>query len=376
MRRVLLFAALLILVLGAGIGWFFLFGGGGAALVRWALKPDQEFSAYRPPPAPDYSDPRSWAGLPGRNDKADVRPAGESAASREEQRSARADVFFIHPTTYINSDSWNGPLDDEDAADFLENGVMRFQASAFNLCCRVYAPRYRQATLWSFMDPGRDGVKALALAYTDVRRAFEHFILRFNRGRPFILASHSQGSAHGSRLLQEVIAADPDLRGRMIAAYLIGTPLPADLGIGMAACDGPEQTGCYMNWNAVDSSEGRETWLESDRVWLGGEMTSLTGRPLLCVNPLDWRKDGSAPAGANKGSLPGNAEEEMPGLVPGLTGARCENGLLVLTEPPEDRAGFSTLVNEGDYHVYDYNLFYANIRENAAARAGAFLKGR
>ncbi|HBW99422.1 MAG TPA: DUF3089 domain-containing protein, partial [Gammaproteobacteria bacterium] len=49
-------------------------------------------------------------------------------------------VFFVHPTTYLSNATWNQPLDHETTNQRTDNWVMRFQASAYNGCCDVYAP--------------------------------------------------------------------------------------------------------------------------------------------------------------------------------------------------------------------------------------------
>ena len=99
-----------------------------------------------------------------------------------------ADVFFVHPTGYLKAASWNGPIDDPDAVQAVSL-VMKYLASSFNAGARVYAPRYRQATLYAFLDyETLSGVRALELAYSDVARAFDQYIAEYNQGRPFMLA--------------------------------------------------------------------------------------------------------------------------------------------------------------------------------------------
>ena len=98
---------------------------------------------------PITGDPASWIALPGTQDEADRSPAG---LELDRQAHALADVFYIHPTTYITREGWNQPLDHKPANDFLTQRVLPAQAAAFNSCCKVYAPRYRQATIASFFD--------------------------------------------------------------------------------------------------------------------------------------------------------------------------------------------------------------------------------
>jgi hypothetical protein len=192
--------------------------------------PDHDFDLARAAPAPDYASESSWAALLSKADEADLIPAG--VGDREEQQNAAADVFFIHPTGYLRGASWNSPIDLESATEENTRRMLANQAIAFSGCYRVYAPRYREASIFAFFDgDGRNGFPALDLAYRDVLRAFDHFIERKSDGRPFIIASHSQGAIHAQRLLGERIDATPlfymDIRENAkarVRAYLESNP--------------------------------------------------------------------------------------------------------------------------------------------------------
>jgi hypothetical protein len=373
MARIFLYAVagVVVFVIAAGI----LIAAFRDELTYLAMTPGDPFDDTPPPPAPDYADPAAWAALPDRRDAADQVPAAPDA--RDAQAAAAVDVFFVAPTTYYDRKGWNGPIDDADARERLDEFVLKYQASAFNGAGRVFAPRYRQATLGAFFPKNReDGDKALALAYADVRRAFRHFVERHNRGRPFILAAHSQGSRHLVELLRDEIDGTP-LAQRMVAAYAVGFALPVDLfervyrGIG--PCATPEQTGCVASWNSFASRDADPHGLfENVGFRYGGVYEPNAGKTLLCVNPLRWdMSEEPAPAGANLGALPtGDGPLGAPDV--GLTGAQCRGGVLYASPP--DGKGYSGLVLPGgNYHIYDYNLFYMNIRRNAEQRARAFL---
>lgn len=336
------------------------------------MKPWSAFDAAAAPPAPDYTNDAAWAALPDRADNADLVPPDSEAS--DNQPSARVDVFFIHPTTYYKKTGWNAPYDEGGATlDLLEAGVLRFQASAFNGSARVYAPRYRQATLYSFIGKTDEEFSALDFAYQDVARAFDNFTATRNQDRPFIIAAHSQGSLHGMRLLKEKIAGTP-LARRFIAAYLIGSSMPRDSHIpGIGPCMSATETSCYMNWNSVRDAANRKGWTETGTTWSEGRYHLAGGVPNTCVNPLTWVLDSTAPAAENLGGLPFvESTAALPAPIRDLTGATCQGGLLVVS-PPTDSIGFTYGVNNGDYHIYDYNLFYMNVRANVAARVAAFL---
>jgi len=339
------------------------------------LRPQHTINDEAEPAPPDYHNDSAWLALPKRADDADVVPPGVTAI--ELQATAVADVFFIHPTTWLSGKSWNAAFDEPgETAKRLSRGVLRFQASAFNACCRVYAPRYRQATLAAFLEHTPDAYGALERAYGDVVRAFDAFIEQRNGGRPFILASHSQGSLHALRLLQEQIIGTP-LAARMVAAYVIGGSVPVEIEKrGVPICTSATQTGCLIAWNTVEKGKVDQRRRERGTTWLDGRYQPLGGRAIACVNPLDWQRDGVAPASLNLGALP-NPGPDAPLRTPvaHLTGAACIDGALEVDIPLARRAGFRDLLTiGGNYHDFDYNLFYMNVRANAAARVGAFTR--
>lgn len=321
------------------------------------------------PAAPDYAQPAAWAAYPGRPSHADDVPAGV-----ERGTDAGADVFFIHPTTYLAMSVGNAPFDvDGETGARIDTGVMKFQASVFNGCCRIFAPHYRQASLRAITSNSAPGYAAAELAYSDVARAFDAF-LEASDGRPFILASHSQGSIHALRLLQERIIGTP-LQKRLVAAYIVGTALPLQIeALGLPLCRSATATGCVLTWNTVRSGHDDRRRKQDAVIWWQGKYQPIGGRALVCVNPLDWRVDGATDAAANLGAVYSDGRgRPIPAPVVGLTGAQCEDGLLGVSIPFGERRHFSDLLSlAGVDHDFDYSYFYMNIRANALARVRAF----
>ena len=177
--------------------------------------------------APDYRQLKNWAASPHKPSPSDLVPSFLS----EEDFNKTADVFFIHPTTYLcqrhgrcsimldrtemnrmraqaNDEPWNSDTDDTALNAFTDRGTIRMQASVFNRCARVFAPRYRQAHVKTFFLKPSDAVQAaFDMAYSDIRNAFSYYLEHENNGRPMIIAGHSQGSFHGLRLLREFFDA-------------------------------------------------------------------------------------------------------------------------------------------------------------------------
>jgi hypothetical protein len=336
--------------------------------------PKMPFDTSERPPAPDYWQRSAWAVWPGVPSAADTVPNG---ATPGRASAPVADVFFIHPTTYLGNDAWNARFDaDGFTGQQLSETVLGYQVSIFNACCRMFAPRYRQATIGAFLRPSGDSFNAFDLAYSDVLTAFDHYVQQENKGRPFILASHSQGSLHAIRLIQQRIANDPVVRARLIVAYVVGASLPDTFDIGLPVCRTAEHTGCFVDWN----SASRLTPLALGRglmvTWHNGKYQAVDLNRWLCVNPLSWNRTTTSAAAKNRGALPfAGLGKPVPALRSAVTGAHCTRGRLVISIPVAKREGFTdTLTKLGSYHNLDYALFYDAVRRNTLQRVSAFGK--
>ncbi|WP_223649506.1 DUF3089 domain-containing protein [Hymenobacter psoromatis] len=321
------------------------------------LKPAHGFRAPAPDTAPNYALESNWAALPTRRDSADAVP--RAAGLRDGQTTAAADVFFIYPTTYFWRGHWNAAVGNVRLNRFTDRTTLFNQASAFNAAGRIYAPRYRQATLYSFFDKqGPDGQQALDLAYTDVKAAFQYYLAHYNQGRPIIIAGHSQGATHATRLLHDFFDHDPALRKRLVAAYLIGGQVKTNEYQTIRPCPDSLATGCFVAWNT------------SER---GFDYAPYNG--LAATNPLTWTLDTlRAPAARNRGGV----GPHMKRIDAHITDAQVHGGLLWIT-PPNVR-GYPRLFVPGypelrhSFHAADIGLFYMNLRENAAARVRAWQR--
>jgi hypothetical protein len=364
-RFLYVIASLILLVLAFGVIWSLF----QDRLLRAAFVPTVKFQPMADAGAPDYGSGAGWLSRPGTpNDPSLWLPAGYKP-----DRTADVAVFFLPPTTYLARDQWNAPLDDAAA-----NGRLRLfassQASAFSGVGQIWAPRYRQATMGAFLTRSPDADAAVDFAYRDVERAFDAFVAAIPADRPILLAGHSQGSLHLTTLLARRIAGKPIAR-RIVAAYIVGWPISktADLpALGLPACAGAAQSNCIVSWQSfaepADPSQLRGLYDAS---------IGLTGKPragteMVCTNPLTGIADGAAPATANQGALvPKNGLTDAD-LTSGLVPAHCAApGLLLIGAPPE---GFGAAVLPGgNFHVFDYALFWANVRADAARRTAAFL---
>jgi len=338
------------------------------------MKPEAAFAEAPLPPAPDYADSGAWAMRPGNAREAGLLPEGVDPMAP-----LAVDVFYIHPTTYLETEFWNAPIDYQ-GGNALLTRALRTQAGAFAATGRIFAPRYRQASFGSFLVGDADTAKALAIAYGDVTAAFDHYVARDNAGRPFMLVGHSQGALHALHLLENRIAGTP-LAERLIAAYLPGWPVApqADLEAlaGIEPCIGPETVHCVASWQSFAEDGDPSSFIAAvaGRPGLTGRAKSATD--ILCINPVSWEAGNEpAPKSAHRGAVAPTLMPDAPlsEPLPRLVSARCgTEGFLYVSPAPE--GPFTTfLLPGGNYHVYDIHLFYMDIRANARARAEAFLE--
>ncbi len=363
-RRFLFAIFWLTLIVVAGA--FAIFQYGGSALTRIAT-PKGHFAAPPPRSGPDYALGSSWLARPGNSDNpAAWVPDGIVTTMAD----SPAATFYVHPTTYLERDRWNAALDPGGDAGYRARLFVQSQASAFNSVSEIWAPRYRQAAFGAFLLKSEDSAKALDLAYRDVLAAFDVFLAAQPAATPIILAGHSQGALHLSRLLGDRRAV---LKGRLVAAYVVGWPLSvsADLpATELAPCNAPDQSMCVLSWQSFAQPANASLVLDS---WVGSKSASGIVRKredMLCTNPISGTRDGEAAPGANLGTLVPRADLVNATLAVGQVGARCEDGFLLISGAIPALGPY--VLPGNNYHVYDYALFWGSIRADVERRLAAF----
>src|SRR3546814_8470533 len=92
------------------------------------------------------------------------------------------------------------------------------------------------------------------------------------------------------------------------------------------------------------------------------------GTEVICTNPLTGTSDAAAPASANLGALFPSADLSTADILPGRISARCEGRGILSVGPPPNMVG-NYVLPSNNYHVFDYSLFWANIRADAQRRS-------
>jgi hypothetical protein len=309
------------------------------------------FNKNTTPVAPDYSFTSSWLALPQMQDASDAVPSFDTLI----YETSNADVFFIYPTSFIssrNDSNWNASVFDTVINELSIKRSITYQATIFNAAGSVYAPIYRQAHYRSFFtDDKVSAAQALDIAYTDVRNAFIFYLKHYNKGKPIIIAAHSQGAYHGRRLLTEFFD-HRDCEYKLVAAYLIGYPTSVHSFEMIKPCTTATQSGCFISWRTYNKSM----------------VEKLPFKDALCVNPLTWDTTGTyASASLNKGGV----FKDFNKLLKKVCDAQIINNYLFCSKPAVKGRIF---IAQKNYHIIDLNLFYMNIRQNAVQRVSAYLK--
>lgn len=329
------------------------------------LDPGVPFQTYQRPPAPDYALDDAWV----------ARPAPEAPGPGPA-------VFFVHPTTYDGGAHWNAPFDRIQETDELRTVVLPNYAAPFLVeGADLYAPHYRQAALYAFMNNREDSVQARLLAYEDVRAAFARFINDIGPDRSFVVAGIGQGALNALGLLIQDVAPDNTLRPRLATAYLLEAPIPLDLFAGPLAdlppCATAEDVRCVVAFAAarpnerhrIDALTARSmSWTPQMR------LSFVADRSLLCVNPLLWTTtEDFAPARLHQGgaAAEGLALDDAPSPMPNQTGAQCQSGVLMIDRPDARVLRRPGRLGE-DRRVRPANLFYMDLRLDAERRMAAF----
>jgi hypothetical protein len=265
-----------------------------AALAAATAAPAQ---SQAPATAPDYSKDSTWLCLPGRADTCstpipttDLNPGGYGATAQSAvAKDPPIDCFYVYPTV-SNDQGMNSDL----IVDRTEKLAAEVQFARFASVCRTFAPVYRQMTVGSIAAyaAGADISQAYALAYRDVAAAWRNYLATRNRGRPFVLIGHSQGSVMLIQLIAREIEGKPEaarMKLAIIAGFNVLVPEGKLVGGSFKStplCSHPGETGCVISWVSF-----REKNVPPPGAMFG--YSDKPGMTVGCVNPArpgsrDW----------------------------------------------------------------------------------------
>jgi hypothetical protein len=256
---------------------------------------------------------------------------------------------------------------------------------------------YRQLTVSAIGKPGGASAGARSLAYGDVLSAWQDYLANYNHDRGVVLIGHSQGTVMLTQLIASEIDPNPDVRGRLVSALLIGGNVTVATGqdVGgdfqnIPACRSADQTGCVVAYSSFiepplpDSPFGR--------VGAGPRGAEQTDGNLevLCVNPASLSGGtGSLESYFSATRLPGLFGAEVIGspsaptpwlAYPGLYTAHCENSggtnwlQVDATNIADDQrwVASQTLGPAWGLHLVDVNIALGNLVDLVRQQVAAY----
>ena len=325
------------------------------AIAGCSKDPVSPDTATTDPTPSDYSKSENWLAL--------------SAPSKE------VDIFYLYPTAWQKVDSTDPDICEVNNASMMVYAPRAFarQATAFETAGNLFAPYYRQLDLIACSKMTRaqqDSIEGI-LPKTDILAAFDYFIKHKNNGRPYILASHSQGSRMMLWILSDYMKAHPDVYARMIAAYVIGysiTPEYLAQNPHLKFAAGPDDNGVIVSFNT-----------EAPEVSAPGNPVVFPGA--MAINPITWTRTGTlATADKNLGSILLNADGTVragiPNPIMNFADARVDTvrGVVVCSTADVNLLSPGNRVfGRGVFHSFDYAFYYYNIRANALNRINKYF---
>jgi hypothetical protein len=204
-------------------------------------------------------------------------------------RHPEADCFYVYPTVSDQTTpNANFNIDPE------ELSIALYQAGRYSQYCQVYAPMYRQVTLAGLgLGGSGGGAPDRTLALNDVRSAFQDYLEHYNRGRPFVLIGHSQGSSVLRAMIKDDVDGNAAVRKRLLSAILLGGNVLVKTGSDIGG-DFQHIPGCHSEWQlrCVVAFSSFDTPVPANSRF---GISSVPGQSVLCTNPGDL-EHGSRPA--------------------------------------------------------------------------------
>jgi hypothetical protein len=368
----------------------------GAALVQPPIAAAADVTAAKN----NYADPTSWVCRPGRptdacggsdQNSTVLRADGSTRLERfHADAKAPIDCFYVYPTVSLDPGGNASMQVEQQQVEVVKQQFARFAA-----VCRTYAPLYRQVTLTALRASlnGHPVEVDRALAYNDVKDAWDYYLAHDNHGRGVALIGHSQGSAVLAELVSREIDGKP-IQSRILSVILAGyrlqVPTGKDVGgdfKSVPLCHSAQQLGCAINFASFRADRPPT----ADARMFG--TSAGPGLQAACVNPAALGGgSGALHAYLGSGIDPQIADGVQPGPwthppkpivtpfveVPGLLTAECRNDnnhdyLAISIHPTPGGARTETITGDvvidgqvlpqWGLHIIDMNLAMGSLLE-------------
>ena len=355
----------------------------------------------------DYSKDANWLCRPGRRDACSTESLDATQVDADgkltmipftlARKKQKVDCFYVYPTL-SNDPGGNSDLVPNDEERF----VVKAQFARFGSVCKTYAPMYRQITLTALRTAmtGAPNPGDFKLAYEDVRASFKYYLASINKGRPFVLVGHSQGSRMLTQLVKDEIDGKP-VQKQLLSAMLIGSNVlvPAGKDVGgdfksVPLCRSDNQTGCaitYVSFRAESPPPANSRFAR----------TNEAGMAVACTNPAKLGggmaiADGwLGAAGSGASGAPANPWVEGARITtafvrtPGLFSSECvssggSNYLAITTNavPSDARTDSITgdvmaggmILKDWGLHLLDVSLLQGDLLRLVKSQEAAYFK--
>jgi len=275
------------------------------------------------------------------------------------------DLFYIYPTVAIESQGKLASLNK--AEKELVQSLYNMSASAFSSYTNVYAPYYRQIAFDKAIAIGvglsYENYLKTSEVRTDIYSALDTYFTKYNNGRPFIFAGHSQGSYIIKMILSDYMKAHPEYLKRMVVAYAIGCSCTKEWfkdNKQVKFAEGETDTGVVVSWN----TEGPNPTMKNSVLSPGARV----------INPINWKLDETpATIEENKGTLNRKTLKIEQGSADATIDLK--RGSVVCSSKKDyiSKDDYNGLFGDKSFHMNDYDFYYANIKENGLKRIEAYL---
>ncbi len=299
----------------------------------------------------DYSSPDNWI------------------VCEKEKTDAVYDLFYLYPTLSNDEMQTTLNLNDRKVMEKVED-FAKAQTGIFSADARIFAPKVRQLEYHAINEyihhPDEEKWKTRFMeGVHDAENAFHFYRKNIQDDRPFILLGHSQGAMELYELLKKDGSIDSE--NGFTAAYLIGLPKLTETQFRtdfkerrISPAQSADDLAVIVVWNTQSKN---------------AENSMFSVANGLCINPLNWKTDGTpASAAENKGAFFYDYSEKSSKAVPQFCGAYVdrEKGALIADLPENSQWDANGFMGKGVFHMNDIWFFAENLKENMLHRAKTY----
>ncbi|MRH99972.1 DUF3089 domain-containing protein [Kriegella sp. EG-1] len=241
--------------------------------------PETEETLEQPSSILDYNTIDNWAFHPEQNINLlqlynldigivnkDLELDGSIEITNNAKTDTGVDVFFVHPTILDNPPASPEVISLADQPTERINYTIIAQGGLLAKYGRVFAPKYRQCTGYTYLDDTVNKelqASVIMQSYSDIKAAFLNYFENYNNGNKIILAGHSQGAYLLSMLVRDLFDQNENLQSKLVTAALAGMGhVYAKEGefVGgqfenISLCQQIEECGCIQAWRSYEEGQ-------------------------------------------------------------------------------------------------------------------------